>query len=484
MRAANSKAGGARCVKLRPVAESAKVGLIVRDGEFFAGGRVEGGRLRQVSSIKDLPRGVWMTNMKWDETRSFERQPAVLMQSGSWLHIPWNELLEEWNIEPRKQVRMSSLLARAVARVADLVLKTSNAMGLGGKFGQTRSDRILEHSSLSQGVRRELEARLSESFPREKQLCAPAKDLQLVGMRRPIRRGRPGVRAVTAKIPPFSHLLNIASRPVPIPGIWFSCSLPENEPVAGGDVLAGLLSLGRPVICEGVFRSGENSVPSWLAAWIAGSDPVFGRRHFSLEEIEAMAPHGEFVLHAAYAGSGWRSPEESIASLFSAALAGICGGGDVARSSWSAGAAAEVLLCAAMSLFPNSRDCPSLETSWISLADRIAMIPAIEAAESSGAELASACAGRLRLRLPGGASDLVDVANSLWRAGAVLLGARSDCIAGRFGGSRQDELYARALLGSSRKAAWLLDCVLDAPFDSRRERFDAAKTSAMRMLGL
>ncbi|MDE0113517.1 MAG: hypothetical protein OXN84_14695 [Albidovulum sp.] len=470
-------------VRLRPIPEIAWAGLAVFAGGAVAGGRLAGGRIQEISSIKDLPRGVWMTNLAWHETRSFKREPRVLLQPGDWLQIAWNDLLSEWSIKPGKQELMANRLARVVARVAKLVLKTSENMGHPGKKGLTGLNRILENPSLAQGFRRELEARLSESFPREIQLCAPTKDMHQVGVRSPARRRNPELGTVIAKIPPLAHLRKLASRLVPAPGTWSSCSLPGQNPIADENILAELRGLGRPIIFETVFRPGGNTVPSWLEAWVSGSDPVFGRRHFSLEEIDCMSLHGECLLHAAYAGPGWRPEGDSVIGDALASLVKACGCGGAAGAFWSAGAAAELILCAAMSLSPNSLECPSLETLWISLADRIAMIPAIEAAENAGAELVSARAGRLKLRVPDDSAAFREIAGSLWRAGAVVPGVQQEYVDGHFGGSSEGEMYARCMLGSSRKAAWLLDSVMDSPPDVRREMFEKAKPVAMRLLG-
>ena len=195
-----------------------------------------------------------------------------------------------------------------------------------------------------------------------------------------------------------------------------------------------------------------------------------------------MSPHGEIRLQSAYAGPGWRPEGSSLICDALAALVGACGGDDAAGLSWSAGVSAEIVLCAAMSLSPNLSQPPSFEASWISIADRIAMIPAIEAAENAGAELVSACAGRLRMRAPDDSAVLRRIASSLWRVGAVVSGAHSESIDESFGGNEDDELYARCRLGSSRKAAWLLDCVMDSAPDVRREIFEQAKRAAMRLM--
>ncbi|MCY4460340.1 MAG: hypothetical protein OXC26_08080 [Albidovulum sp.] len=483
--AASAEPGSEGPVELCAIADMPGIGLVLRGDRGIAGGRISCGRVRSISSIKNLPNGVWMSNIPWDEPllRS-ERDPAAMIHSCSWLQIPWNDLLLEWGIDPGKQLQMADSLVRVVARVTDIVLKSSAAMGHDCRAGLKCGSRILEQTSLSRGFRRELEARLSLTYPRERQLCAPVGNLHLAGVRSWTRKQERGFRMAIAKIPTFSHFKRIASRPVPSPGAWHSCSLPaRRDPIADSRALAELRSLGRPVICEGVFRPGANRAPSWAAAWASGSDPSVGRRHFALEEIGIMSRYGEFALHAAYAGPGWTEGGRSAAGEARDALASVCGGGEIAGSTWSAGVAAEIILCAAMSRFPYTADCPSLESAWISIADRIEMIPALEASERSGAELVSACAGRLRLRVPASRDSMPEVANSLWRSAAVMPGekvaADADFPDAREGG----ELYARCQVASSKKAMWLLDSVLDASPESRGGRFNAAKRAAIPMTG-
>ena len=420
--------------------------------------------------------GIWLTNRPFVELQADGHGPPLEhLKADSWIGPEWHQILTEWGMGMPLREESVPALAEMVGRVVRIGILAAAEMRSRPGSGPA-GWAAFRHPSLSSAIRSVIGRCLEETRPRQTALQEVSQDLHLFG---------------TAGLPTGHHGRNLtltfvrsrlgwirmlAGKRVPSPGLWRRVELPEPPELLGDRLFGELTALGRPIIVVASFRPFTLVLPAWARCWVAGHAGSCGRRSFVLEEVHLLRSHGEFFVSEAFAGPGWRPVAESLLGRLSAELAKVCGGRSIAMLSWSAGLAAENLLLAAAAPPAGHRDSCPLETVWLAAHDRIAAVPAMEAADACGAALINGRAGTLRVRTRQSREAVLELIRSLWKLGWWPAGGMRGGLASiargpaEFGGGAEERAIAVAMQHGPEGVAGRLDRLADLRPGPRRAR--------------
>ncbi len=439
----------------------------------------------------DLPGGFWLTDMSYSEVCLLNnRKINRIIHSDGWIGAPWRRIMRDCGLKTRVTRGDIQGLAEISERIIRLSVHAVTNTGYWINSGQRISDRrTFGRPSLAFGLSDYLRPLLGKPRPSNAALARLSTSLLLYGSGSRAAEFGQG-RIITAVKPRFTYLRWLAQQPAPGAGMWREIKLPGSSSPITDAMQAGFLNLRRPVILSGAFQPSELGGPAWSRGWLKGVDPSWGRSCFTLEEVICLRRAGLFHVDCAYAGPRRRRPAENTAlGAVSAGLAAACGSSRSARCSWSAGRASENLIRAACGGFKR-RLPPAMEAVWIAAHDRIACLPAVEAAEAAGGVFLSSVAGAVTFGVKGAAADAARVADALWEQGLHLHAGTARRLkeegvnlltdAGRFGGRKEDLLMAaasqRGLCGLVRR----MDQLTGGGKSGRNRRLDALEAVVER----
>lgn len=425
-----------------------------------------------------LPDAAWLTNLSYSEARTLdlEKQGGPVRADG-WLGAEWRKICAEWDLTDSAAVENAEILSCLATRVVSIAQEALAASDAARNPSFRENLRHLpRRPSLATGIRRAFGQRIRSTAPKEQLAADAARSLHQSGI-----RGRTSASSASrptvsfhAHFPRFEFAEALASEPVPQPGPWQAVKLASPGSPLSEDALDVLARLGRPVFAAGEFRPNSDSAPPWHRPPAPGGGTP--RSAFTLEEIRILIRHGEFRIREAFAGSAW-SANGSLLGECVELLAAACGGRLTARTSWSAGLAADNLVRAVCVRQHGDRNACPMESAWAAARERIAMSGAIEAAERAGGLVTAASAGTLDIQAPGDPGCLSDIAAALCsegvhlpagaakelrRLGATLPDARE------FKGTDEARLLEASAALGGRGLRWRLDEALGVPARLRR----------------
>ena len=434
--------------------------------------------------------GIWLTNRPFTELRAnWHDQPLDHLKADGWIGPEWHQILMEWGLSMPLREGSAQLLAESAGRVVRIGTRTASAMrsGSGARPGPA-GQAVFRHPSFASAIRSVIGRRLEETRPVQTALHEASRDLHLFGTAGSPARDRGRNLTLTFVRCRFGWISMLAGKCVPSTGLWRQVKLSEPPQLLGDRLFGDLAALRRPVIVIAGFRPFTLFLPAWARCWVAGSPGSCGRHSFVLEEVHLLRKHGEFFVREAFAGPGWQPVADSLLRRLLVELAKVCGGRNIAALSWSAGLAAENFLLAAAA--PPAGDCCScpLEAGWLAAQDRIAAVPAMQAADSCGAVLICARGGSLAVRVHESREAVLELIQSLWRLGWWPAGGMRGGLASiarspaEFGGGGEERAIAVAMQYGPEGVAGRLDRLADLRPGARRERAGALRIELDRLV--
>lgn len=429
-------------------------------------------------ALASLPDAAWLTNLPYSEARALdlETQGGPVRADG-WLGSDWQKICAEWDLADSLAVENAeilSCLATRVVSVAQEALAASDA-ARNPSFRENLRN-LPRRPSLATGIRRAFGPRIRGTAPKEQLAADAARSLHQSGIKVRTRASASSRSTVSfhAHFPRFEFAEDLGSKPVPQPGPWQAVKLASPGSPLSANALDALAELGRPVFVAGEFHPNSDAAPPWHRPPAPGGGKP--RSAFTLEEACILIRRGEFRAREAFAGSAW-SANGSLLGECVDLLAAACGGRLTARTSWSAGLAAENLVRAACVRQHGDRNACPMESAWAAARERTAMSGAIEAVERVGGRIVAASAGIFEIQAPGEPGCLSDIAaalssegvhlpagaaKELRRLGATLPDARE------FKGTDEARLVEAAAASGGRGLRWRLDEALGVPARLRR----------------
>ena len=436
----------------------------------FFGGMREGQTL--------LPDAAWLTNLPYSEARTLDlEEQGGPVRADGWLGAEWRKICAEWDLTESSAVENAEILSCLATRVVCIAQEALAASDAARNLSFRENLRNLpRRSSLATGIRRSFGARIRSTAPKEQLAANAARSLHQSGIRikTSASASSPSMVSFHAHFPRFEFAEALASMPVPQPGPWQAVKLASPGLPLSADARDALADLDRPVFAAGEFHPNSDSAPPWHRPPASGGGKP--RSAFTLEEVRILIRRGEFRVREAFAGPAW-SANGSLLGECVEMLAAACGGRLTARTSWSAGLAAENLVRAVCARQHGDRNPCPMESAWAAARERIAMSGAIEAAERAGGLVTAASAGTLDIEAPGDPGCLSDIAAALCsegvhlpagaakefrRLGATLPDARE------FKGTDEARLVEASAALGGRGLRWRLDEALGVPARLRR----------------
>lgn len=456
------------------------LGVMIRDGHGASSAacwtyKYSGGMREALAS---LPDAAWLTNLPYSEARTLDLEAkGGSVRADGWLGPHWRKICAEWDLTDSAAVENAEILSCLATRVVSIAQEALAASDSARNPAFRENLRNLHRRpSLATGIRRAFAARIRSTALQEQLASDAARSLHQSGIRIRTRASSSSPPEISfhAHFPRFEFAEALASKPVPQPGPWQAVKLTSPGSPLSKDTLDALADLGRPVFAAGEFQPNSEPAPLWLRPPPPGGGRP--RTAFTLEEARILIRHGEFRVREAFAGPAW-SGNGSLLRECIQLLADACGGRLTARTSWSAGLAAENLVRAVCVRQHGDRNPCSMESAWAASRERIAMSGAIEAAERAGGRVAAASAGTLDIHAPGEPGCLSDIAAALCsegvhlpadaakelrRLGATLPDARE------FQGTDEARLVEASAALGGRGLRWRLDEALGVPARLRR----------------
>lgn len=421
--------------------------------------------------------GIWLTNRPFIELPADVHDlPLDHIKADGWIGPEWHQILMEWGLGMPLREGSAQLLAELAGRVVRMgTLAASGIRQCSGPGLVPAGQVVFRHPSLSSAIRSMIDRRLDETRPRQAALHEVSLDLHLFGTAGPPTRDPSRNLTLTFVRSRYGWMCKLSRNCVPLPGPWRQVELSEPPQMLDERLLGELAALGRPVIVVADFRPFTLVLPAWARFWVAGNPGSCGRRSFVLEEVHHLRNHGEFLVREAFAGPGWRPVADSLLRRLSVELAKVCGGRDIATLSWSAGLASENLLLAAAALPAGHRCACPLESGWLAAQDRIAALPAMQAADACGAALIGARCGTFSVRIRESREAVLKLIRGMWRLGWWPAGGLRGGLAsiardpGEFGGS-EERAIAVAMQHGPEGAAGRFDRLTDLRSAARRAK--------------
>ena len=320
-----------------------------------------------------LPDGFWLTDLPYSDVRLMScRHVNRIVCPDGWIGAPWNRLTDEFGLPEdcaTGQVQGLAELAERIIRLSvHAVTRTEHWKSSGGRIGDRRT---FGRASLATGLYDFIQPLLIRSRPRDLTLAQPSRTLLRYGIGSREHTAAADSWILTACRPRYSYLRWLASQPVPGGVTWNRISLQQPKALLTDGLQTRLDGLGRAVILSGEYQPRGLGGPFWMRSWLRGIDPGLTRNWFTLTEAQSLLRCGEIYLDEALCGPAWRkTAAETALGACAKGLAKACGGAAAARTSWSAGLAAENLIRAVCGNFKQFKAPVSMETVWVAMHDR------------------------------------------------------------------------------------------------------------------
>ena len=429
-----------------------------------------------IGPFDNLPAdALWMINRNYREVQALAKvNRDIQLRISTWMRIPIKDMRREWGIEDINETPSIEIIASLLDRVLKISFETVQKAGLSPRNGQLHS--VIERSpSLATGIRNLVNKDMDASIPKDASVQKQFSEALSYGVSRiQNREVEDGEFLIHCRIPRLSHALRTTAQNVPAAGTWQVADL-EGEPLE--QKITELQALDRPVMIMATARERSGLAHEYLGAWVNRNTRATRRISYTLEETTELLPWFEFKDYSVIVGPDWR---KSVTGKIIESLVDVCGGLNVATSSWSANAAAENILCGGFRRFDADKLSP--ECVWLSAHDRLEMIKPIESLLNCGATLVSTYAGGLVVKIAKDPEIMALAANAIWEAGMHLpigtvqemkaAGVEPPVDPDAWGGAPEDLILGQCLQKDLRNSMWCFDEILKYPQEHRKLAFD------------
>ncbi|MXX88944.1 MAG: hypothetical protein F4213_05570 [Boseongicola sp. SB0677_bin_26] len=418
------------------------------------------------------PDVIWMVTSLADDHRFKvmeveSRERGITLLRETWLRQDFGTMTRDWGMSDLPGGQKADVLASLLDRTARTAL---NALAAGGDA--PKADGLRKAPSLSTWMRGQMRPELARTSCSEPGLGAALRDvIKARGFKR--QASTPdGAFMMEARFPPLSHACEILQAPVPAADKWKVAIIEGKAHING--LLPDLEATEVPVVIVGTPEQGSG-VGAYVQSWTRGTAREKQRCCYTLDEVREMVPGLLLRNWKAYLGEGW---EDSASSICLRRLIQNVGE-EIAHASWSAGLAAENLLCAAMRQ-PGANERVPFESAWIAARNRVRMAPVVKAVEDAGGEVMATYVGDLSIASEPDPEAVDRLARTLWSNGMFLavdtamriadMGVDIPLAAEDWGGAEIDLPMARIRGRRQRNAMWNLDSLIDLEPAERTER--------------
>ena len=444
-----------------------------------------------VGLFDDLPDEVlWIVNRGYLDIQDLLKINAGKeLRLSKWMRIPIEDMGREWGIENLDTFSNIDIIASIYDRVLKLCFETVQKASLSPRKGQLHN--VIERSpSLATGIRTLVNRDMDASVPDSRNVREQIMNALIYGVFMSQNSNvQDGEFLLHCQIPRLSHALRVTTQRVPAAGRWVQVN-PDKDRRKNRKIslkqkiteplepkIPELQDLDRPVMVMANVRARPGLTNDYLGAWV-NNNSTLSRLSYTLEEVVALLPWFSFEDYNIIVGPDWR---HSVTGKIINSLVDICGGHDVAATSWSANAAAENILCGGFRKISGNNDLPP-ECVWLTAQDRIQMIKPVESLMNCGATLVQTYVGGVTIKIPEDPEIISQVVNIIWESGMHLpIGTVRDLqemnielpVDPEFwGGAREDLILGQCLQKANRNVMWRFDEIQDQIPEYRKPVFD------------
>ena len=285
-----------------------------------------------------------------------------------------------------------------------------------------------------------------------------------------------------ALFPRFAYARKLSDQPMPNWRSWKHIENPNRGKSITDALLNKLSSMQNPILLTGKFQPRYANKPQWLRIWLAGRSELFGRTCFTLQEIEQLTDYGSFFPETLLMGQGWieKRSEWSFAAYLDS-LVRIFKDEWLVERSWSAGLVAFNALVAAMPNLTNPYPVYSMQSAWLSMYDRLELLPAMQLLDRFKINIFFARSGNIAFKTPSDPKRLEELQREFWKLGLVLTHAHpspdKDFKLSEFGGSLEEQSIAHAMHTNNQDWLVQVDSVFDQPPVKKQRMLNTLKNS-------
>jgi len=227
------------------------------------------------------------------------------------------------------------------------------------------------------------------------------------------------------RFPAVEYAMALARTPVPGPGPWRMLQSRPGSIIETADQLALVKAHSSATILCGKFQPQGRRKRPIVTHLVHGQSPMFGRRFFTVGDIEELLHHGRLHLEGILSGPPPRSATPSALERILAGLVETCGGQNRAKRCMAANLVAHTLLVA---LLDRSRTDPLMTgfgNVWLIDRDRHTLLPAFNAITAAAGTVVVMGTGTLAFLPPDDERSRRLLMTQLARSGLRTLGERS-----------------------------------------------------------
>lgn len=424
---------------------------------------------------------LWLVNQSYDVVRTLkDANKEISLNLSGWMRIELEEAAEEWGLPPGITLQNAEMMSTVMERVLRLSLETlSRARMTKDVNHSTILKRVIKSPSLATGIRNIVSSALEATTPTQNRVRRAISETMVYGASNTYAATcEDDEMLLTCRIPRLTHAYRVSREKVPEAGKWQNINITEGAPIE--EFLPKLMKeVKRPMILYGTAKLRPGKSHDYYDLWVKPNQSAIKRMAYTMEEVEALLPRYTFTDTEIYTAPGWKSP---VTGHLIDCLLQATGGRKVASSAWSAGVAAENILCAGMrKAGMKAQDIQPPEAPWMLMYDRMMMREPVEMLIDSGATLVRAYAGGITVKIPKDHEMISMMCNIMWDTGLVIsvgtarrlaaMGIHLPADARTFGGAQDDILSAIASHGGKRNVVWRLDEIIDNAPAERAEAF-------------
>lgn len=423
---------------------------------------------------------IWLVNRDYKTVQALQDANRNLeLRLSSWMRVSIEDMPREWGIDDVETLSNAETVSSIFDRVLKVSLETAQKSGLSNFRHDAEMNLSIERNpSLATGLRKVFDKGMKATVPSDTKVRKRISEALGYGvMRIQEREVRDGEFQIHCRVPRLTHAIRVTSHDVPAAGIWKKASLPEGETI--DSLMKDLRALDRPVMIVANVKERPGLTHDYFNSWVHPNNKAIRRISYTLDEVEALLPWFIFNDYSVIVGPDWR---KSVTGKVINSLVKVCGGREVASTSWSANTASENILCGGFRKLSGTENLPP-ECVWLTAWDRLEMIRPIQSLIDCGATLVSAYAGGIVVKVPEDPEMVTMAANAIWEAGLHLpigtvrqmqaMGVEPPYETSAFGGAPEDIILGQCLQRAQRNAMWTFDEILDQQQNNRTAAFTA-----------
>jgi hypothetical protein len=330
---------------ISPEPTRSRVGCIIMDdqGGWKALCPALGFASEGVGPFDNLPQEVlWIVNRSYSTVKALQdANPEMKLKLSGWMRLAIEDMPREWGIDDVMSAGGAETISSILDRVYGISLETARR----SEMSSQKDDRALfegiERSpSLATGLRNLCEKEMARTVPADQKVRKRISEALSYGVSKIRERQiEDGEIMLHCRIPRLSHAIRVSSHDVPSVGKWQKADIPENTPVE--EAVEELKGFGLPVMVVGNVKERNGLSHPYFSSWVKPNSNAIRRISYTLEEVSALLPYFTFDDYSVIVGPGWR---KSVTGKMIRTMTDVCGGRDVASSSWSANIVAEYSL--------------------------------------------------------------------------------------------------------------------------------------------